>query len=134
MLNRITTADARKRFSNIINRVAFGDEAFVLFEWMKTQPEMVAILKDDQFKIKAGAHHLRARYLLDSGANWKAFQSYIKAGINDVSIFAKEKNRIAFALLNSILPLNGLRQSFINNRTQKVNEHGYENILAFIKE
>ena len=30
MLNRITTADARKRFSNIINRVAFGDEAFVL--------------------------------------------------------------------------------------------------------
>ena len=30
MLNRITTADARKRFSNIINRVAFGDEVFVL--------------------------------------------------------------------------------------------------------
>jgi antitoxin Phd len=30
MLNRITTADARKRLSNIINRVAFGDEAFVL--------------------------------------------------------------------------------------------------------
>ena len=30
MLNRITTADARKRFSNIINRVAFGDETFVL--------------------------------------------------------------------------------------------------------
>ncbi len=30
MLNRITTADARKKFSNIINRVAFGDETFVL--------------------------------------------------------------------------------------------------------
>jgi prevent-host-death family protein len=30
MLNKITTADARKKFSNLINRVAFGNEAFVL--------------------------------------------------------------------------------------------------------
>jgi len=30
MINKITTADARKRFANIINRVAFGDESFVL--------------------------------------------------------------------------------------------------------
>jgi len=30
MLNKITTADARKKFATIINRVAFGDESFVL--------------------------------------------------------------------------------------------------------
>ena len=30
MLNKITTADARKKFSNLINRVAFGNESFVL--------------------------------------------------------------------------------------------------------
>ncbi|MBR9982911.1 MAG: type II toxin-antitoxin system Phd/YefM family antitoxin, partial [Desulfatitalea sp.] len=30
MLSKITTADARKKFSNLINRVAFGNEAFVL--------------------------------------------------------------------------------------------------------
>lgn len=30
MLNKITTADARKKFSYIINKVAFGNEAFVL--------------------------------------------------------------------------------------------------------
>ena len=30
MLNKTTTADARKKFSNIINRVAFGNESFVL--------------------------------------------------------------------------------------------------------
>jgi len=30
MLNKITTADARKKFANIINQVAFGDESFVL--------------------------------------------------------------------------------------------------------
>ena len=30
MINKITTADARKKFANLINRVAFGDESFVL--------------------------------------------------------------------------------------------------------
>jgi prevent-host-death family protein len=30
MLNKITTADARKKLSDIINCVAFGDESFVL--------------------------------------------------------------------------------------------------------
>ena len=30
MLNKITTADARKKFANIINRVAYSDESFVL--------------------------------------------------------------------------------------------------------
>ncbi len=30
MLNKITTAEARKQFANIINQVAFGDESFVL--------------------------------------------------------------------------------------------------------
>ena len=30
MVNRITTADARKKFSTILNRVAFGKETFVL--------------------------------------------------------------------------------------------------------
>ncbi|HUU40232.1 MAG TPA: type II toxin-antitoxin system Phd/YefM family antitoxin [Desulfatiglandales bacterium] len=30
MLKKITTADAREKFADIINRVAFGEESFVL--------------------------------------------------------------------------------------------------------
>jgi len=30
MLNKITTADARQKSSDVINRVAFGDDSFVL--------------------------------------------------------------------------------------------------------
>ena len=30
MLKKISTADARKKLANIVNRVAFGKEAFVL--------------------------------------------------------------------------------------------------------
>ena len=30
MIKKITTGDARKKFANIINRVAFGNESYVL--------------------------------------------------------------------------------------------------------
>jgi prevent-host-death family protein len=30
MLTKISTADARKKFSNIVNRVAFGKESIIL--------------------------------------------------------------------------------------------------------
>ena len=52
---------------NLTGGAHYGDEAFKLFEWMKTQPEMASILASDERKIKAGAHHLSAHYLLDSG-------------------------------------------------------------------
>ena len=38
MLNKITTADARNKFANIINRVAFGDESFILTRREKQLP------------------------------------------------------------------------------------------------
>lgn len=43
MLNKITTADARKKFSNIINRVAFGDESFVLTRRGEPMAALVSI-------------------------------------------------------------------------------------------
>jgi len=43
MLNKITTADARKKFSNIINRVAYGDESFVLTRRGETIAALVSM-------------------------------------------------------------------------------------------
>jgi prevent-host-death family protein len=43
MLNKITTADARQKFSNIINRVAFGAESFVLTRRGKPIAALVSI-------------------------------------------------------------------------------------------
>lgn len=48
MLNKITTADARKKFSNIINRVAFGDDSFVLTR--RGEP-IAALVSMQEFKI-----------------------------------------------------------------------------------
>ena len=43
MLNKITTADARQKFSNIINRVAFGTESFILTRRGKPIAALVSI-------------------------------------------------------------------------------------------
>jgi len=43
MLNKITTADARQKFSDIINRVAFGDDSFILTRRGKPIAALVSI-------------------------------------------------------------------------------------------
>jgi prevent-host-death family protein len=45
MFNKITTADARKKFSNILNRVAFGNESFVLTR--RGEPIAALVSMDD---------------------------------------------------------------------------------------
>jgi prevent-host-death family protein len=48
MLKKITTADARKKFANIINQVAFGDDSFVL---TRHGEPIVAIVSMKEFKL-----------------------------------------------------------------------------------
>ncbi len=48
MLNKISAADARKKFANIINRVAFGKESFVLTR--RGEP-LAAIVSIDDLKL-----------------------------------------------------------------------------------
>ena len=48
MLNKISAADARKKFANIINRVAYGKELFVLTR--RGEP-LAAIVSIDDLKL-----------------------------------------------------------------------------------
>ena len=48
MSTRTTTADARKKFSNIINRVAFGKESIIL---MRRGEEIAAIVTIEELKL-----------------------------------------------------------------------------------
>lgn len=48
MFNKISAADARKKFSNIINRVAYGKESFVLTR--RGEP-LAAIVSIDDLKL-----------------------------------------------------------------------------------
>ena len=48
MLKKISTADARKKFSNIINRVAFGKESFIL---TRRGEALAALVSVEDFKL-----------------------------------------------------------------------------------
>ena len=48
MFNKISAADARKKFSNIINRVAYGKELFILTR--RGEP-LAAIVSIDDLKL-----------------------------------------------------------------------------------
>jgi len=51
MLNKISAADARKKFANIINRVAYGKESFVLTRRGKA---LAAIVSMEDLKLLKG--------------------------------------------------------------------------------
>jgi antitoxin Phd len=48
MFNKISAADARKKFSNILNRVAYGKESFILTR--RGEP-LAAIVSIDDLKL-----------------------------------------------------------------------------------
>ena len=48
MLSKISTADARKKFSNIVNRVAFGKESIVL---TRRGEELAALVTMDELRL-----------------------------------------------------------------------------------
>lgn len=119
---------------NLTGGAHYGDEAFMLVEWMKNEPDFKNIIKSDEKKLKAGANHLRARYLLDSGKNWESFLSYIQAAASDPNILRTEYKRIAFALINGVIPVEGVKRSFLARRTNRINTKSYDRLLAYINE
>ena len=64
MLNKISTADARKKFATIVNRVAFGKESFVLTR--RGEP-LAAIVSVDDLKL---LQELKEQMDIDDA--WKA--------------------------------------------------------------
>jgi len=64
MLNKISTADARKKLASIINRVAFGKEYFVL---TRGGEPLAAIVSVEDLKL---LHELEEQMDIDDA--WKA--------------------------------------------------------------
>jgi len=65
MLKKITTADARKKFANIINQLAFGNESFVLTRRGKP---IAAIVSMKELKL---LQDLKNRIDIDMEDAWK---------------------------------------------------------------
>ena len=64
MFNKISAADARKKFANIINRVAYGKESFVLTR--RGEPLAAIVSMDDLLLL----HEIEEQMDIDDA--WKA--------------------------------------------------------------
>ncbi|MDK2979890.1 MAG: hypothetical protein PWQ55_237 [Chloroflexota bacterium] len=105
---------------NVALAAEFGQEAFAIVDWMRAQPELAPIFSKNEKVIRAGAYLLSARYLQDGGRQGKAFVHYLKSLWYHPATAWREKRRMLFALGSLLLPLGGLRERYLQNRSQQV--------------
>jgi hypothetical protein len=87
----------------------FGEEAFRILDWAKTQPDMAALIEQHENRILAGAHRFNARYLLDAGRPRDALRAYRQVWRYNPGFALQHAHRILFALLG-LIGLGGLRR------------------------
>ncbi|MCD6576507.1 MAG: glycosyltransferase [Anaerolineaceae bacterium] len=119
---------------NVAHAEEFGKEAFRICEWMEKQPDLVPLYQKNKKKINAGAYLLNARYLLDSEKSWKAFKNYIISITLDVRSLPREINRIAYSLLNSLIPLEKLKENYLQKRAEIIKKGNYEYLIDYLQE
>jgi glycosyltransferase involved in cell wall biosynthesis len=85
---------------NVSQAAGFGRETLEVLEWMKTQPDLAALIQRNRRRVLAGAYRLNARYLLDDGLPKEALASYWRALQNRPSFALKHAHRIAYAWLS----------------------------------
>ena len=105
---------------NVAMATEFGREAFAIMDWMQAQPELASLFEDDERSIRAGAYLLSARYLQDGGRQGRACVHYLNSLWYHPATAWREKRRMLFALGSLVLPLDKLRDRYLQKRSQRV--------------
>jgi len=119
---------------NVAHASEYGKEVFELVDWMDAHPDYHRIVEEDRRKILVGAHELTAHYLLDGGKNWAALTHYFQGAVRDPNILLRNFNRVGYSFVNGVIPINGLKKSFLQKRTKKIEEQNYTSFLEYLKE
>jgi glycosyltransferase involved in cell wall biosynthesis len=104
---------------NVRQAADFGQEAYRIREFLKSQPELAKRLQNCGRKVSAGSHKLNARYLLDGGFARSALRSYFLSFKEDPGTALQEWHRMLFALL-SMVGGRGLGKMYYNLRRQRL--------------
>ncbi|MDH5506475.1 MAG: glycosyltransferase, partial [Anaerolineae bacterium] len=64
---------------NVALAAGFGEEAFRILAWAKTQPDLHAVIASRPRRVLGGAHRLNARYLLEGGQPAASLRAYARA-------------------------------------------------------
>lgn len=93
---------------NVAQATRFGEEAFRILEWAKDEPVLGEIIAKNSRTVRAGAHRLDARYLLDGGEPGLALKAYGRVLVTRPTFALKHWHRMVFAFL-SLMGLDWLR-------------------------
>jgi len=96
---------------NVAQAARFGDEAFRILDWAKSDLLVSDSLARISRQSRAGALRINGRYLLDSGKAWDSLQSYLQSLATHPPTALVEWRRIIFAFL-SLFGLGGLQKYY----------------------
>lgn len=85
---------------NIAQAAKFGEEAFRILDWAKSDSLVSSVLARIHKRSRAAAYRINGRYLLDAGKAWPSFKSYWQSLVMHPSTALVEWKRIIFAFLS----------------------------------
>jgi hypothetical protein len=85
---------------NVAQAARFGEEAFRILDWAKSDPLVSGALPRVGRQSRAGALRINGRYLLDAGKSWESFKSYWQSLVTHPSTALVEWKRIIFSFLS----------------------------------
>lgn len=85
---------------NVAQAAKFGEEAFRILDWAKSDPRVSGALRQVSRQSRAAALRINGRYLLDAGKAWESFKSYARSFLTHPFTALVEWKRIVFAFLS----------------------------------
>lgn len=120
----LAAARFHSQAKNIAQSSLFSDEAFLLLDWIKSTPKYRDIYLDNKNKIDAGTYRFSARYLLDAGLYARAIKNYLKSLWIHPPTALKELHRIGYAFFSLIMPMDRIKQVYLNHKKKRTNRGG----------
>lgn len=107
-------ADAK----NVAQAPRFGEDAFVVYDWMQKEPGLQALLDKNRKKVLSGLYRFNARYLLDGDKPKEALRFYWKSLINHAPSALVEWKRMAYCMA-ALLGFSGIRRRYLEQREKQ---------------
>src|SRR4030095_10136160 len=99
----------------------FGREAFLIWDWAKSQPGLAEAISGVERRARASANRVDARYLLDGGQPWSALQAWMRALFIHPPTALARLNIFISVILN-LLGLDTLRSMYLLLRSRRLED------------
>jgi len=117
---RLASARFHPLAKNVAQAARFGQEAYRLVDWMAQEPALAERFRRLEKPIRAGAHRLNARYLLDAGQIRPAAAAYTRSLLTHAPTALMEWRRILYAYARLLVNVEGLKHLYLRARRRRM--------------